>query len=106
MDNWLGKITAWFAQLFHDAFTAAVDWLHDGALWVFDGLLSAVAAAVAAIPVPSFLSSGVVVANYFTGFPPFALYLLSQLNVSACFAVLGAGLAFRLGRKVLTLFQW
>lgn len=106
MSDWLAKITAWLVALVQGIFTQLVTWIHDAALWVFDGVLSALAAAVNAISVPSFLSGGVNVGSYLSGMPAFTLYLLQQLNIGACLSVLGAGIAFRLVRKAVTLGQW
>jgi len=106
MDNWLASITAWLVGLVQSVFTTLVSWLHDAVLWVWDGVLSGLAGLIAAIPVPSFLASGVNIGSIFSGYPPFALYLVSQMGLGQCFAVISAGVAFRLTRKLLTLGQW
>ena len=106
MDQWLASLTTWLLGLVKGVFTALVTFLHDVALWVFDGVLQAVAGIVAAIPVPSFLSSGVSVGSVLSGMPPFTIYVVQQLGLSACLAVIAAGVTFRLTRKFVTLFQW
>jgi len=106
MDNWFSNLTAWLVDFIKGIFLALLDFIHDAALWVFDGILQAVAGVIAAVPVPSFLSSGINVASNFAGFGSYPLFVLSQLNLSACFTVLAAGISFRLLRKAATLFQW
>lgn len=106
MDNWLGKLSAWLFGLVQSIFWALVDWLHDGALWVFDSVLQAIAGLVASIPAPSFMQSGVSLGSLLSGFPPYTFYLLSHLRLGDAFAIFSAGVAFRLARKFLTLFQW
>lgn len=106
MDNWFSNITAWLLGLVQSIFAALLSFIHDAFVWLFDGILSAIAALIAAIPVPSFLASGVNVASYFTGFPAFTFYVLDQLQIGACLAVISSGVLFRLTRKAFTLFQW
>lgn len=106
MDNWLSNLSAWFVDLVKSVFLALVTFFHDIALWVFDGVLSALAALVAAIPAPAFLTGGVNVGSMLSVMPPFTLFVLNQLNIGACLAVIGAGVSFRLIRKFTTLFQW
>lgn len=106
MSDWISTITNWFVGLVKAAFSALVKWIHDAALWVFDGLLSALASVAAAIPVPSFLNTGINIADAFAVFPPFSLYILGQLNLPAVMGVLSAGVVFRLARKASTLGQW
>lgn len=105
MDKWLENLTNWIAGLVRAIFEALVTFVHDAALWVFDGILQALAALIVAIPVPSFMTGGSV-ASLLGGFPAFALYVLAHLNIGACFAVLSAGITFRLLRKAGTLGQW
>ncbi|MRR17872.1 MAG: hypothetical protein EG826_15600 [Deltaproteobacteria bacterium] len=106
MDNWFGKVTQWYHDIWASIFGFLVDWIHDAAVWVFDGVVSALAGLIASVPVPSFMSSGVNIGTIFSGFPPFALYLISHMGLANCFAVVGAGVAFRLVRKIVTLGQW
>lgn len=106
MDNWLTDITTWLLSLVSGIFTALLNFVHDMALWAFDAILQAFASVITAIPVPSFLSTGVNLSSYFSGFGPYPLYLLSRLNIAACVSVLMAGIAFRLLRKIFTLGHW
>lgn len=106
MDNWFSNLTAWLLSLVQSVFGALLDWIHDAALWVFDGVLQALASAIAAIPAPSFMTSGLNLASLLSGFPPFTFYVLSHLQLGNAFAVVAAGVSFRLLRKFLTLFKW
>jgi len=106
MSDGLAKITAWLLDLAKAAFEAVVTLLHDVIVWAFDGILQALAAVIAAIPVPSFMSGGVSIGSQLSGFPAATLYVLGQLGIAQCFAVLAAGIAFRLTRKLFTLGQW
>ena len=106
MDNWLSDLTSWLVGLVKSFLDALLTFLHDVIWWAFDGVLHSLGIIISSIPVPSFLSSGLNLASIFSGFPPFALFLLSELNLVSCFAVLGAGISFRLVRKLSTLGQW
>lgn len=106
MDNWLSSLSAWFVDLVKSIFSALLTFVHDAVLWAFDGFLTALAALIAAIPAPSFLSGGLNVGSMLSGMPAFTLFVLNQLNIAACLAVISAGITFRLIRKFTTLFQW
>lgn len=106
MDNWLSSLTAWILGLVKSVFTFLVTLFHDVSLWFFDGILVALAGLITAIPVPSFLQTGINVGSILSVLPPFSLYLLQQLNISGCIAVISAGIMFRLTRKAFTLGQW
>lgn len=106
MDNWLSNLSAWFVALVKSIFNALLTFVHDAVLWALDGILTALAALIAAIPVPAFFSGGLNIASSFAGMPAFTLFVLNQLNIGACLAVISAGVGFRLLRKFTTLFQW
>lgn len=106
MDNWLTDITTWLLSLVSGIFAALLEFVHDAALWVFDAILQAFAGILAAIPVPSFMSAGINLSSYFSGFGPYPLYLLSRLHIAECVTVLMAGISFRLLRKIFTFGRW
>lgn len=106
MSDWLAKITAWLIGLVTAVFTQLVTWAHDAVLWVFDGVLLALAALIAAVPVPSWLATGIDVTGMLSVMPPYTLYVISALNIPACIAIISSGVIFRLLRKVVTLGQW
>lgn len=100
----LAEFTAWLSSLVVGWFTALWDFVVDAAIGLFDLLLQAVGALLAAIPLPAFLTDGL--GSLWNALPPGMVWLLSQAGVPAAFAMLGTGFAFRLLRKVFTLFQW
>jgi hypothetical protein len=104
MDQWLSNLSAWIVQLVKSLLTAIVTLFHDGALWVFDGLLSAVVAALSAVGTVCCID--VSFSSLLNMFPPFTLYLFSMMNLELCFQVLACGVGFRLLRKAVTLGQW
>lgn len=103
--EWLQAFTAWLYGLFKDVFTALWDFVKDAILWAFDGLLTGILAVVTAIPVPSFLS-GYSLATLFSVFPPEVLFFVGKLRMGESLALLGAGVSFRLLRKLTTVGQW
>lgn len=88
-----------------DLLTALVDALFDAVVWILSSLLSAVVAALSLLPTPDFLQGHYLV-SLLNQLPPFALYCASRLGLSDAFAIILAGFSFRMGRKILTLFQW
>jgi hypothetical protein len=103
--GWLSKLTGWVANVVHTVFTAAVQVLKDLVTYVLGVVLGLVATAISAIGVPSWLSQysmGSILAS--TGST--LSFFLVQLQIPAGLALIGAGYAFRLTRKFLTLFQW
>lgn len=100
----LSDFTAWLVLLITQLWTDLWDFVKDAAIHIFDLFTQAVIAAVGAISVPTFMTTGF--AGLFGGLDPGIRWLLSQTGFVAGLALLGAGLAFRLIRKVVTLFQW
>lgn len=98
--NAYNGLIGWLRGLW-DAFVA---FLTDLPVVILDGALSAIAALIEAIPVPAFLQSGL--GAYLSGIDPAVLYFLSRSGLTEGFALLGAGLTFRLLRKLFTLGQW
>lgn len=105
MSDWLTSITSWLLSLVQAVFTSLVTFIHDAFLWVFDGILSAIAALISSIPAPSFLSE-VSLGGLLSGLPPFALYVIGHMGFQQAFAILASGFAFRMLRKLMTLGQW
>lgn len=107
MDNWFADFTAWYVGLIKKILLGFVELCHDVGLWIFDGILSAIAAVVGAIPAPGFLSDiQGVVGNSLGGLPGYALYVLGHAGIGQGMAIVGAGFAFRMVRKAVTLGQW
>jgi hypothetical protein len=103
--GWLSKLTGWIAYAINAVFTALIQLLKDLVTFVLAVVLSVVEMAIAAIPVPDFIknysmgsllgSTGAVVG-----------FFMVELNIPTALGLIGAGYAFRLVRKFLTLFQW
>lgn len=100
----LEQFTTWLLDLVRRAFDAVWTLISDAAISVADGVLSAAAALLAAIPVPAWLAGGM--QTFFSGLGGDILYLLNVCGVPAALAIVGGGYAFRFLRKVVTLFQW
>lgn len=95
----------WLFGLVEDAFSALWDLLGDAAVWVFDEFFTALAALLAAIPVPDFLTV-YTLNGILSGVHPMVGYFATGLHIPEGIAILGSAIAFRLVRKALTLFQW
>lgn len=106
MLDWLSSITAFFVNLVKDGFLALVDFVKDAVVFVLDAVLGALSAAIAAIPAPAFLSQGLDAGGLIAGLPAFALYVAGQTRIGEAMAIISAGVAFYLVRKIVTLGQW
>lgn len=100
----LRDITQWFGGLFKAAFAAIFQLLEDIAVAVFTAFLDAIGTLLAAIPVPDFMSGGL--SAFWVNLPGGILYILTATGAPQALAIIGAGFAFRMARKVFTLFQW
>ncbi|MGY1488699.1 hypothetical protein ACW4YW_04725 [Methylobacillus pratensis] len=105
MDNWLQKISKFFKDLFGEAFTALFDLLKDILLWLFDNVLTGVGDLLELIPDPCCVPVNWV-GDLIGRLPPFAIYVVSQIDFKSALAIIACGVAFRLARKLFTLFQW
>lgn len=99
------KITSWGSGAVSSAGKSFVALIKDGVVWLVSAILGVFAAAIAAIPVPDFIK------NYSLGTllssaGPDVGWFLNTFKVAQGLTVIGAGYAFRLLRKFLTLFQW
>jgi hypothetical protein len=94
----------WLYELVKSVFTAVWDFVADAFINIFDLLLTAILAVLTAIPVPSFMSSGL--SGAMGQISGDVWYFASHFRLGECLAILGAAVLFRLTRKALTLFQW
>lgn len=101
----LTEFTAWLFGLVKQAFTAAWQFVQDAFIAFFGLVVDAFVAVVSAIPVPSFMQSGGL-ASVFGQLDPGIIYVVSACGFPAALGIIGAGYAFRLTRKFVTLFQW
>jgi hypothetical protein len=99
-ERW-NDLVAWVNSLFADL----VQFLTDLPKMAFHGVLDALATVIESIPVPSFVETNGL-QDVVSVLPESVQYLLAQSGMAQGLAVLGLGLAFRLSRKLFTLFQW
>lgn len=98
------ELANWLLQLVKDILTAAWVFVQDVFIELFDLFLKAVLALITALPAPSFMTTGL--QSTLSAISSDVWFFASHLNISVCFAALAAAVAFRLARKVVTLFQW
>lgn len=105
MFDWLKKkwndFITWTESLFNDL----IEFLTDLPKKAFEGILDALAALIEAIPVPEFVQTGGL-QSAVSALPESIQYCLFQSGMAQALAVLSLGFAFRMTRKLLTLFQW
>jgi hypothetical protein len=100
----LAEFTQWLIGLIKSAFTALWSFVVDAVIALVDLFVGAVVGLLAMIPVPEFLALGLqAVYGQLDGG---ILWVLTASGVPAALGILGTGYAFRLARKVATLFQW
>jgi len=105
MSEWLNKLTTWFLNLVKAIFQALLDLVHDAILWVFEGILNAIAAVLALLPVPEFLQQ-YSFSSLMADMHPMILFAANQMRVVEAFTIIGISVGFRLLRKLFTLGQW
>ncbi|GAA7769412.1 hypothetical protein HpMS107_51430 [Helicobacter pylori] len=103
--NAISAFAAWLLSLIVQVFASLWDLVTDLLINGVDLFLQAMAALIVALPAPSFLSS-YKLQSLFTGFTSDILYFVGVFRITEGIALLGLAFAFRMTRKVLTLFQW
>lgn len=98
--DFVDSIIAWMKGLFKDL----VEFITDLPLMILDGILSALAAIIGAIPMPDFMTGGL--QTVVDSLPSSVLWLMANAGIGAALGIIAAGVGFRLLRKVVTLFQW
>lgn len=99
-----GDITSWLLSLVRMVFRDLWDFVQDSLIELLDLFLKALVLVVGSIPVPSFVQGGL--GSLFGGLDPHILYFVTMFGVPQALGLFGAAFAFRLARKVVTLFQW
>jgi len=104
MINWIKQawsdLTQWFIALFN----AITDFFTDLLVLQLEAFLDGILFLINAIPVPDFLSNGI--DALVSAIPPEIHYFLDVSGFDNALALLGAGISFRLLRKLFTLGQW
>ncbi|WP_247539178.1 DUF2523 domain-containing protein [Ralstonia pseudosolanacearum] len=103
--NAISAFAAWLLKAFVAVFAALWSIVEDLCIDVLDLLLNGLTTVLGALPAPSFLT-GVSLQSMFGQLGGDVLFFLGAFNIGQGIALLGAGFAFRLLRKVVTLFQW
>lgn len=103
--GFVSKITQWSSGAMTSAGHSIVSLIKDAVVWVISRILDLFALIVSAIPVPDFMSQ-YSLGNLLSLAGPDVGWFMVILRIPECFVVIGSGYAFRLLRKLLTLFQW
>lgn len=103
--NAISAFASWLLSIVGKAFLALWDLLTDLCVGVADLFFTALAALVVSIPAPDFLTSHGL-QSALSQMSGDVLYFLGVFNVGPGIAMLGSAFAFRMLRKVVTLFQW
>lgn len=103
--SWLTDITNWLREVFLALWGALVDLAHDMLIFAVEAVLGLVQTIISAIPVPDFLQ-GLSICGILSQAGPTAGWIIGVMHIPEGMAMIAAGVAFRLLRKFLTLFQW
>ncbi len=103
--DWLKGLTEWLLTLITNLWNSFIDFLKDFWIDIAEMVLSAIAGTVETIPKPGFLE-GISLGSFLSHLPNEVLYFVGFLQLPEAFSLIASGVAFRLARKVITLFQW
>ncbi len=103
--DWLSSITEWLKTLVTNLWNSLVAFLGDFWIDIAEAVLNALAGTIQMIPSPGFLNS-YSLGSLFGHLPSDLLYFIAYLDLPEAFSLISMGVAFRLARKVATLFQW
>ncbi|QOK98456.1 DUF2523 domain-containing protein (plasmid) [Ralstonia pseudosolanacearum] len=103
--NAISAFASWLLKMFVAVFVAIWSLVEDVAIDILDLFLQGLTAVIGTLPVPGFLT-GVTLQSLFGQLGGDVLFFFGVFNIGSGIALLGAGFAFRLLRKVVTLFQW
>ena len=94
----------WLVDAVKAVFGALWEFVTDAFIALVDLVLTAVVAALGLIPVPDVISQGL--GSLWAQLDGGIMWLATQAGVPQAMAMFGAAYLFRMGRKVVTLFQW
>lgn len=98
--DWFNDFKNWVSGIWDDF----VEFLHDLPVDIFESLLDGIASVLESIPVPDFIQGGL--GQLLAGIDPSILYFINRSGFAEALSLLGAGFAFRMVRKLVTLGQW
>ncbi|MBB5190717.1 hypothetical protein HNQ50_001439 [Silvimonas terrae] len=106
--SWLTKyfdsVVAWFLGLVKAAFGAVWDMVTDLFVALIEMFFNALLTLLNLITVPDFMSGGIDALT--SSMPGWMLFFMSATGFGPALALIGAGVGFRLLRKLATLGQW
>ncbi|MFM1688257.1 hypothetical protein ACJ7VZ_07000 [Aeromonas salmonicida] len=102
--NWLREIIESFVMWIVELFKSVFQWFQDTLLNVFESILAALRHVISLIPMPDILQYSL--QDLISFVPPELMYFLNVSGISEAFMFISMGVAFRMVRKVATLFQW
>lgn len=100
----LAEFTAWLLSLVAKIFTALWSFIVDAFVNAVELLVNAIVGLLSLIPVPEFMQLGL--QTIFVQLDSGVAYMVSASGLPIGLGLIGTGYAFRLVRKVATLFQW
>lgn len=103
--NALQDLIDWFGETYTELTNFFRELAHDALYATLEALFSVVVQLANSIPVPDFLQQYNLDAILGEG-GPWVAFVFGNLGFGSCLAVIAAGWAFRLLRKVVTLGQW
>jgi len=104
MITWLKQAWADLISWLKAIFSALMDFLIDLPVKLLEAFLDAILFLLNSIPVPDFIAGGI--DSFMSAVGNDVLYFVSMSGFDDAMALLGAGLTFRLLRKLFTLGQW
>lgn len=103
--GWLGDLTDWLLGIFKQIWDAFVQFVKDIFLFILDFVMQVVTWILSNIPVPDWLTQYSL--NSILGQAgPTIGWVAHEMQIGQAMTLIAAGYAFRLLRKLLTLFQW
>lgn len=104
MFDWVNDVLQWFLDVFSEIFEAIWFIVEDLGVLLLETFLGLFLAIISFLTLPSFIAGGL--GSFLADIDPGILYFLSKSGLSTGFDLIGAGVMFRLTRKLLTLGQW
>ncbi|WP_199030583.1 DUF2523 family protein [Ralstonia sp. ASV6] len=103
--NAISAFAKWLDDIFVAIFVAIWQITEDLFIDALDLLLQGFSYVLSYLPTPTFLT-GVSLQTLFGSLGGDVLYFFGVFNIGQGISLLGAAFAFRMARKVVTLFQW
>ena len=104
MMQWLADTWDGFIDWIYDILRIIFTFIRDLFLDIFELILDGVVYLFQSIEPPQFLTNGL--GDLFNSLHPDILYFLSMSGLDSGLAIYGAGVSFRMLRKLFTLGQW